>query len=518
MPIAQTALDGARITMGADAHQTVAGKALTPLEAAVARVRGSHDFPAVAGRIQQLMTVLGGADPNVQDLAKVIVQDYSLTVKLLRVANSFRFNRSSAPVISPTHAIVMMGAEAVRDIAATLVVWEHFSRRCPAVRPLLMLSLLSANHARELAITLGTVASEEAYLLGMLRNLGEVLVACYMPEQYAAVLKDVAERQAAPAIACRRVLHFEYEELGRAVVQDWGMPESVSRTMTDLSSGPDELHTVVSFAHRLTGAVYRQNPDTSSQAVRLLIQKYGSLQLSREEVTAMLEAAIEGTRETFALAGVKLNDLQLKQQMLAAVSDPGATPKVAGGATPMPKAAATGAASQGTAAAPAQAAGALESKLANRTPEVELDDIIRGLLAQTVQEGSFNRAVLAMVQPRRRELCGRVGAGKADEKFVKRFRFPVGLSGGPLGMAASRGQELTLARTWELLPEEHRLLQGLDAGTILMVPVMRDGKTIGVLYVDTPRTVHVGDEGLGIVREMRDRIAKALERHRDAAA
>src|ERR1044071_271985 len=98
----------------------MAGKPQTPgtptttapnaLDAAVARVRNSDDFPALVGRVHQLMAVLGAED-----------------------------------------ASVMMGAESVRDLATTIVVWEHFRRRSPGLRPLLMLSLLCANHARELA-------------------------------------------------------------------------------------------------------------------------------------------------------------------------------------------------------------------------------------------------------------------------------------------------------------------------------------------------------------------------------
>jgi HD-like signal output (HDOD) protein len=100
------------------------------------------------------------------------------------------------------------------------------------MRELVMLSLLSANHAREIAERAGGIPGEEAYLLGMFRNLGEVLVASYLPEQYAAVLRDVAAHKCAPEISCRRVLHFSYEELAIEVLRDWHIP-TVDRVMTE---------------------------------------------------------------------------------------------------------------------------------------------------------------------------------------------------------------------------------------------------------------------------------------------
>src|SRR5262245_46739148 len=131
------------------------------LEAALARVRSADDFPAVSARVQQLMEILGHEDVSVQRLATRIIQDYSMTVKLLRMANSFQFNRSGAPLVSVTHAIVLIGVKAVRELASGIIVFEHFQRRSPGLRQLLMLSLLSANHAREVADRTGAIRGEE---------------------------------------------------------------------------------------------------------------------------------------------------------------------------------------------------------------------------------------------------------------------------------------------------------------------------------------------------------------------
>jgi HD-like signal output (HDOD) protein len=151
---------------------------LKPLDVAVARVQSAEDFPALAGRMQQLMNVLGDEDASAQTLANVVLLDYSLTLKLLQRANSYHFNRSGIPIVSVTQAILMLGAHTVRDLASSIVVFEHFQRRSPCLRQVLMLSLLTASHAREVADRRSVmVKPEEAYVYGLFRNLGEVLVA-----------------------------------------------------------------------------------------------------------------------------------------------------------------------------------------------------------------------------------------------------------------------------------------------------------------------------------------------------
>ena len=89
-------------------------------------------------------------------------------------------------------------------MATGVVLLEHFRKRSPGLKELILLSLLSANHALEIAELVGYPRREEAYLCGMFRNLGEVLVACYHPREYAAVLLRMQEDRIPVAQACRR--------------------------------------------------------------------------------------------------------------------------------------------------------------------------------------------------------------------------------------------------------------------------------------------------------------------------
>ena len=149
--------------------------------------------------------------------------------------------------------------------------------------------------------------------------------------------------------------------------------------------------------------------------------------------------------------------------------------------------------------------------------QLELDRILRGLLQQALTAGDFNRAVLSVVSATSRELRGRLGAGQTSEDFVAGFCFPLGPSGGSLGVAASRGQELMLAMSWELMPQERRLLQSHYAGVLLMMPLVAGGRTIGALYLDTPLVVPTADDALTRVRQVRDAILQVLTRQNMAA-
>ena len=123
-----------------------------------------------------------------------------LTAQLLRSANSIYYNRSGRRILSASHAIAFLGWDTIRDMAGGLLLFEHFNqrRRDPGLKELVLCSLLTANHAREVSARLQYPRREEAYLCGMYRNLGEVLAAAYLPDQYAEVLRDVRNQRPAP--------------------------------------------------------------------------------------------------------------------------------------------------------------------------------------------------------------------------------------------------------------------------------------------------------------------------------
>ena len=170
-------------------------------------------------------------DLSVRQITNVILKDYGLTVKVLRTANSVRYNRSGRAIHSVTHAVALLGLEAIRDLATSLLLFEHYQRTSPSLKQLMLLSLLTANHAREISLRVGYPRCEEAYLCGMFHNLGEVLVSCYFAKAYAEILFLVREKGLTNAEATAHVLGFRYEELGEAMARQWRMGERVARSV-----------------------------------------------------------------------------------------------------------------------------------------------------------------------------------------------------------------------------------------------------------------------------------------------
>jgi HD-like signal output (HDOD) protein len=331
------------------------------LAEALRRIQQADDFPVFSQRIREVVASLDGDEHSARQLADMVRRDYGLTLKVVRTANSAHYNRGR-PVTGVTQAMMLLGVGTVRSLALGMLLFEHYRARATTLRELLLLSLLSANHAREAALRLQADEPEAAHLAGLCRNIGEVLAACHLPAAYAEVRRCATELllqqaaraeerrarqihhgrhapraagasldvEAAATTAAFRVLGFSFEDLGDALLAHWGMPAELRRCVrAGGRPGETQLQTLAAFGHELTTAVYRGDQALSESGVPVgaatVLEKYGPLlRLQREALREVLAAAVDETRELFAEAGVQLDRLRVARQTAAALAELGA--------------------------------------------------------------------------------------------------------------------------------------------------------------------------------------------------
>ncbi len=148
-----------RTTVRPDARELVDGAAdfLAPAQHYLARIREGSNFPALSRQIIDTITALDDDGQSLQRLANVVLREYSLTLSVIRTANSVHYRRSTRPIQSATHAMLLLGAKTVRQLASSLLPFENYQRQSPGLKELMLLSLLTANHgesrARDCATT-----------------------------------------------------------------------------------------------------------------------------------------------------------------------------------------------------------------------------------------------------------------------------------------------------------------------------------------------------------------------------
>src|SRR6185503_11243744 len=94
--------------------------------------------------------------------------------------------------------------------------------------------------------------------------------------QYARILEG-ARQNHADADACEQTLNFRYEDLGKAMVRHWNLPETVASCMDNPDSllphgDLERLRSISSFGHALSTAVHREDRAECEGALKALLK------------------------------------------------------------------------------------------------------------------------------------------------------------------------------------------------------------------------------------------------------
>jgi HD-like signal output (HDOD) protein len=252
-------------------------------------------------------------------LVQVILQDVGLACQVLRLANSALYNHSGRPIMSIAHALAVLGWLEVRSMASTLRYIEHFANRAPALRELVLMSVLTAVQSREVAAALGHPRAEEAYVCGLFRNLGELLIACHYPEEHAQIILIMDQEKIPERAACLRVLDFPWDDVGIGVAARWQMPGAVRLAMetslTGVTPADRSLASIARYGHNVTRALYRRGATIDTIHLETALNPAGHpVLVPVGDLCAIVDLAIVETSEMFSMLQIPIDTLRISKQ------------------------------------------------------------------------------------------------------------------------------------------------------------------------------------------------------------
>lgn len=213
-------------------------------------------FPAVATRLMEAMN-----DPatTAATLGEILKCDPSISLKLLSLANGSVFG-FSGEVRTVEHAIVVLGQKKVRNLAISAAAEQAFASGETAAEERQVLwqhSLGCGVLARAVAKHLGDVADDEAFLAGVVHDVGKLVFLDHVPDDYQRVA--MAASVSSIVNAEREAFGLDHTELGLRCGEDWGLPWEINEVIgnhhaTSEASEMDMLTRIVAAANSLAQA------------------------------------------------------------------------------------------------------------------------------------------------------------------------------------------------------------------------------------------------------------------------
>jgi putative nucleotidyltransferase with HDIG domain len=224
------------------------------LESLIAR---TGDLPAMPAIAVKVMEMVGDPSTSANDLQAVISHDQALTTKVLKIANSAMFG-VSRDISTLSHAIMILGFSTIRSIVlatSTKSIYLKFPSIGVFTAKLLWdHSLGTAMFSRSIAGELHSINEEEAFIAGLLHDVGKTVINLNFADKYEDVIKAVYNDGVGFREAEFQHLGFAHTQVGSLVLRKWNLSRSLEDAVLhhhtpDESEGNATLTAVVSFAN-----------------------------------------------------------------------------------------------------------------------------------------------------------------------------------------------------------------------------------------------------------------------------
>ncbi|MGD8926172.1 MAG: HDOD domain-containing protein, partial [Thioalkalispiraceae bacterium] len=186
------------------------------------RYLNEEEMPVFAHTARSLAAVTGKLDTPVAELSHLILQDSSMTARVLRLANSVYYNPSGKSINTVSVAILMLGFNEVKNIALSIAMIDTILRGIQHVHVVeeMARSLHAAVQARAIAKSRGVKDVEEVFIAALLYRLGNMAFWCF-PRGAEKALDAEYTVANSEAEAEKKIIGFRLAQLTEALNDEW---------------------------------------------------------------------------------------------------------------------------------------------------------------------------------------------------------------------------------------------------------------------------------------------------------
>jgi len=230
-----------------------------------------QEMPIFSNTAQNVYRSLDSTNKGAMDLASIILQDPSLTAKLLKVGNSAQYNPSRQKMSTISRAFVVLGTKVVRELTIACSFFESIIS--PENKHQANKEIASAIHAavqaKEIAIACNDKSPEEVFIAALLNNIGSIAFWCFGGKQCQYIAELLQSGNYSSEEAEKQVLGFTLAELGKSLSRSWNLGGLIEEAINHPSSSKTRPK-IVHLAKEITQAISNDGWESESMKVCLV--------------------------------------------------------------------------------------------------------------------------------------------------------------------------------------------------------------------------------------------------------
>ena len=183
-----------------------------------------RNLPPLPEVTRQLMSVLNNDNASANDVAKVLSSDQALAGKVLKLVNS-SFYGVPKEVTTISRAVVILGFTGIRNLALGFGSVEALQKLGDKVDMSEFWNHALANGAACQALVPHLnrrIDPEEAFIAGLMHDIGAYVLATAVPDIYAPILADTAGDR---LVREAEEIGLTHAQVGQGLLQYWQLPD-----------------------------------------------------------------------------------------------------------------------------------------------------------------------------------------------------------------------------------------------------------------------------------------------------
>ena len=521
------------------------GAKQSTVEFLLRRMEHTSDFPALSESVSAINKIASSERESIVQLSNSILKDFSLTNKILRLVNAAYYRHASGGNISTvSRAVMVLGFDAVRNIAITVLLFEHLQKKGNAsfLKEEFLLTNLAGILGKDVSAITKLCDSEQAFICAMFCNLGRLLCYYYFPEESERIQELMQQTECTEDLAMVQVLGISFEELGIGIARTWGFPNVIVSSMRKMPSGvvqkphtqEERLRAVSSFANELCELIVNTSPEQRPSQLQKLNHRYSkSVPLSEQDLQYTMEKSLKSMTQFARIINLDLQHTSLGKQLHSAISPTSGQSIEAAANLEAVNQSITILSEQrtdyilgspSTAEATAGAINDAEAILAAGIQDIsntlvedfKLNDVLRIILETMYRAKGFRRVILCIRDLKRNTMVGRFGFGPDAMDTAKRFDFTLTGDKDIFRAALANGADILISDSRTTAMQEHMpewFIKKVGAETFVIFPLCIKGNAVAMIYADCTHAgdIVIPDKELSLLRTLRNQALLAIK-------
>ncbi len=194
-------------------------------------VQATGDLPTMPHVASMVLQKLGNPNTSPKELHQTISADQALAARVLKVANSPLYGCSRA-INRLTDAVVIMGFDSLRSLVMSSVMQDLFKSFGLTEKLLWEHSFGCAAISKHIAKVIKYPKVEEAFLAGLLHDIGKVVLNLKIPDKTREIVQEVYNNPGVSFMqAEQEMFGFNHAQVGKLIARKWNFAETIEETI-----------------------------------------------------------------------------------------------------------------------------------------------------------------------------------------------------------------------------------------------------------------------------------------------